>query len=97
MLHWSSFIKTIFALSSRNWPTDVERISRVPLLSLKRAMRLPLAGLLFETDPKMVLINDDQRDIVDIVLNVCLFEKKLNHPIQDLDSRNLHSAFDKVD
>ena len=50
---------------------------RVPLLSLKRAVRLPLAGEFFETNPKMVLINDDQWIIADIVLDVWLFEKKL--------------------
>ena len=55
----------------------------VPLFSLKRAVRLPLAGEFFETNPKMVLINDDQCDIVDIVLDVWLFEKKFNHSSGD--------------
>ena len=52
---------------------------RVPLLSLKRAVRSISAGEFFETNEKMVLINDDQCDIADIVLDVWLFEKKLNH------------------
>ena len=52
---------------------------RVPLFSLKRAVRLPLAGEFFETNPRMVLINDDHCDIADIVLDVWLFEKKFNH------------------
>ena len=51
----------------------------VPLLSLKRAVRSISAGEFFETNEKMVLINDDQCDIADIVLDGWLFEKKLNH------------------
>ena len=42
-------------------------------------MRSTSAGEFFEINEKMVLINDDQCDIVDIVLDVWLFEKKLNH------------------
>ena len=38
-----------------------------------------LAGEFFETNEKMVLINDDQCDIADIVLDVWLFEKKFDH------------------
>ena len=34
-------------------------------------------GKIFETNAKMVLINDDQCDIADIVLDVWLFKKKL--------------------
>ena len=56
-----------------------ERIVRVPLLSLKRAVRSISAGEFFEINEKMVLINDDQCDIADIVLDGWLFEKKLNH------------------
>ena len=52
---------------------------RVPLLSLKRAVRSISAGEFFETNEKMVLVNDDQCDIADIVLDGWLFEKKLNH------------------
>ena len=58
---------------------------RVPLLSLKRAARSISAGEFFETNGKMVLINNDQRYIADIVLDGWLFEKKLNH--SSLDSR----------
>ena len=79
MSHWSSFIKTIFSLISKNSPADVERIVRVPLLSLKRAVRSISAGEFFKTNEKMVLINDDQCDITHIVLDGWLFEKKLNH------------------
>ena len=75
MPHWSSFIKTIFSLISKNSPANVERIVRVPLLSLKRAVRSSSAGEFFETNKKMVLINDDQCDIADIVLDGWLFEK----------------------
>ena len=39
-----------------------------------------LGDLFFATNAKMVLINDDQCGIADIVLDVWLFEKKLNHP-----------------
>ena len=52
---------------------------RVPLLSLKRAVRSISAGEFFETNEKMVLINDDQCGIADIVLDGWLFEKKMNH------------------
>ena len=51
---------------------------RVPLLSLKRAVRSISAGEFFKTNEKMVLINDDRRDIADIVLDVWLFEKKFD-------------------
>ena len=53
---------------------------RVPLLSLKRAMRSISAGEFFETNDKMVLINDDQCDIADIVLDVWYKVKENNHP-----------------
>ena len=82
MSHWSLFIKTIFSLVSKNSPADVERIVRVPLLCLKRAMRSISAGEIFETNEKMVSINDDQCDIADIVLDVWLFEKKFDHSIE---------------
>ena len=39
-----------------------------------------LVGKIFETNAKMVLINDDQWGISDIVLDVWLFLKKINHP-----------------
>ena len=42
-------------------------------------MRSTSAGEFFETNEKMVLINDDQCDLADIMLDVWLFEKKLNH------------------
>ena len=35
-------------------------------------------GKIFETNAKMVLINDDQCDIADIVLDAWLKEKKWN-------------------
>ena len=80
MSHWSSFIKTIFAYVSKIVPTEGERILRVPPFSLKRAMHSALVGTIFETYAKMVLINDDQCDIADIVLDVWLKVKKMNHP-----------------
>ena len=42
-------------------------------------MRSTSAGEFFETNEKMVLINDDRRVIADIVLDVWLFEKKFDH------------------
>ena len=42
-------------------------------------MRSTSAGEFFKTNEKMVLINDDRRDIADIVLDVWLFEKKFDH------------------
>ena len=39
-----------------------------------------LVGKIFETNAKMVLINDDQCDIADIVLDVWLFEKNIESP-----------------
>ena len=59
---------------------DRKQAVRVPPFSLKRAMRSPLVGTIFETYAKMVLINDDQGDIADIVLDVWLFDQKSNHP-----------------
>ena len=44
-----------------------------------RTMRSTSAGEFFETNEKMFLINDDQCDIADIVLDVWLFEKKIDH------------------
>ena len=63
----------------KNSPADVERIARFSLSSGTRTMRLTSAGEFFETNEKIVLINDDQCNIADIVLDVWLFEKKLNH------------------
>ena len=42
-------------------------------------MRSISAGRFFKTNEKMVLINDDRREIADILLDGWLFEKKLNH------------------
>ena len=80
MSHWSSFIKTIFSLVSKNSPADVERIVHVPLLSLKRALRSTSAGEFFKTNAKMVLINNYQWIITHLMLDVWLFQKKFNHP-----------------
>ena len=81
MAHWSSFIKTIFSYVLKIVPTKGERISRVPPFSLKRAMRSPLVGTIYEAYAKMVLINNHQCAIADIVLGVWLKVKKLNQPI----------------
>ena len=67
---------------------------RVPLLSLKRAVRSISAGEFFETNEKMVLINDDQCDIADIVLDVWLFEKKFNHSSKDPKDTNRCSEYE---
>ena len=88
MSYWSSFIKTIFSFVTKTSPANVERIVRVPLLSLKRAMRSISAGEVFQNNAKMVLINDDQCDIADIVLDVWLFEKKFNHSITHPHTKN---------
>ena len=73
----SSFIKTIFSLVLKNWPAYIERIARFRLSNGTRTMRSTSAREFFKTNEKMVLINDDWRDIADIVLDVWLFEKKL--------------------
>ena len=80
MSHWSSFIKTNFAYVSKILPTKRERIARFRLNGGTREMRSPLVGMIFETYAKMVLINDDQYAIADIVLDVWLKVKELNHP-----------------
>ena len=69
---------------------------RVPLLSMKRAVRSISAGEFFETNENMVLINDDQCDIADIVLDGWLFEKKLNHSSGQLDIGNFFKTFSKI-
>ena len=77
MIHWSSFIKTISALVSKILPTnDFKLLHRHGLCSNLKS----LVCKIFETNAKMVLINDDQCDIADIVLDVWLLKKKLNHP-----------------
>ena len=63
----------------KNSPADVERSARFRLSSGTRTMRSTSAGEFFETNEKMVLINDDQCDIADIMLDVWLFEKKFDH------------------
>ena len=52
---------------------------RVPLLSLKRALRSTSAGEFFKTNAKMVLINNYEWIITHLMLDVWLFEKKFNH------------------
>ena len=76
MSHWSSFIKTIFGLVSKNSPAKGKRIARFRLASGTREMRSTSAGQFLEDNAKMVLINDDQWHIADIVLDGWVFEKK---------------------
>ena len=59
----------MFSLVSKNSPADIERIARFRLSSGTRTMRSTSVGEFFETNEKMVLINDDQCDIVNIVLD----------------------------
>ena len=47
---------------------------------VEKAYKKALVEIYFETNAKMVLINNDQCIIADIVLDVCLSLKKLNIP-----------------
>ena len=77
MMHWSSFIKTIFALVAKKNATDgLKLLHRAGLCSNFK----PLVAFFFATNAKMVLINDDQCIISDIVLALWVSIKNLNHP-----------------